>query len=163
MQGEYPDEATIKKLLRKGTIEGERYRTPQPAPGATLHHPGGGGGAPCRQTPRCCAAVHVAFPTHPCRCPPAAGKFVPMCCGTAFKNKGVQPLLDAVVDYLPAPTDLPDVRGSAVDDAEKVGGGRGRGAGGGRAAGEGLAGRRTCCRTRCGSKRNKGSVMVERC
>ncbi|KAL4427466.1 hypothetical protein ABPG77_000755 [Micractinium sp. CCAP 211/92] len=68
LDGEYPDEATIKKLLRKGTIE---------------------------------------------------GKFVPMCCGTAFKNKGVQPLLDAVVDYLPAPTDLPDVRGSAVDDAEK--------------------------------------------
>ena len=69
LQGELPDEATIKRLLRKGTIE---------------------------------------------------GKFVPMCCGTAFKNKGVQTLLDAVVDYLPAPTDLPDVKGSAVDDPEKA-------------------------------------------
>ncbi|PRW60325.1 elongation factor G- chloroplastic [Chlorella sorokiniana] len=68
LDGELPDEATIKRLLRKGTIE---------------------------------------------------GKFVPMCCGTAFKNKGVQPLLDAVVDYLPAPTDLADVKGSAVDDPEK--------------------------------------------
>jgi hypothetical protein len=67
-QGELPDEATIKRLIRVGTI---------------------------------------------------GGKFVPMTCGTAFKNKGVQPLLDAVVDYLPAPTDLPDVRGSAVDDAEQ--------------------------------------------
>ena len=69
-----PDEATIRRLVRKGTIQ---------------------------------------------------GKFVPMICGTAFKNKGVQPLLDAIVDYLPSPLDLPDVRGSAVDDAEKV-----RGAGG---------------------------------
>ncbi|PSC68167.1 Elongation factor chloroplastic [Micractinium conductrix] len=68
LDGELPDEATIKRLIRKGTLD---------------------------------------------------GKFVPMCCGTAFKNKGVQPLLDAVVDYLPAPTDLPDIRGSDVDDAEK--------------------------------------------
>ncbi|KAI7838682.1 hypothetical protein COHA_007484 [Chlorella ohadii] len=68
LDGELPDETTIRRLLRKGTIE---------------------------------------------------GKFVPMCCGTAFKNKGVQPLLDAVVDYLPAPTDLADVKGSAVDDPEK--------------------------------------------
>ncbi len=38
-----------------------------------------------------------------------AGAFVPVLCGTAFKDKGIQPLLDAVVDYLPAPTDRPPV------------------------------------------------------
>ncbi len=37
--------------------------------------------------------------------------FVPVCCGSAFKNKGVQPLLDAVVDYLPSPLDIEDVQG----------------------------------------------------
>ena len=47
-------------------------------------------------------------------------EFVPVLCGTAFKNKGVQPLLDAVVDYLPAPIDVPPIRGVAVDDPEKV-------------------------------------------
>ena len=68
LDGELPDEATLKKLIRKGTL---------------------------------------------------GGKFVPMTCGTAFKNKGVQPLLDAVVDFLPSPMDLPDVRGTDVADAEK--------------------------------------------
>jgi elongation factor G len=44
-----------------------------------------------------------------------AGKAVPVLLGAAFKNKGVQPLLDAVVDYLPSPTDMPPVRGHAPD------------------------------------------------
>ncbi len=47
-------------------------------------------------------------------------QFVPVLCGSAFKNKGVQPLLDAVVDYLPSPIDIPAVRGTAPDDPEKV-------------------------------------------
>ncbi|MFC7050188.1 elongation factor G [Emcibacter nanhaiensis] len=47
-----------------------------------------------------------------------AGDFVPVLCGTAFKNKGVQPLLDAVVDYMPAPVDVAAIRGVAVDDPE---------------------------------------------
>ncbi|QDX24767.1 elongation factor G [Sphingomonas suaedae] len=41
--------------------------------------------------------------------------FVPILCGSAFKNKGVQPLLDAVVDYLPSPLDIPDVQGVKLD------------------------------------------------
>ena len=45
---------------------------------------------------------------------------VAVLCGAAFKNKGVQPLLDAVVDYLPAPTDLPPVEGTKPDSEEIV-------------------------------------------
>lgn len=45
-----------------------------------------------------------------------AGEIVPMLCGSAFKNKGVQAMLDAVLDYLPAPTDIPPVKGELEDE-----------------------------------------------
>jgi elongation factor G len=69
LEGQEPDEATLKALIRKGTI---------------------------------------------------ANAFVPVTCGSAFKNKGVQPMLDAVIDYLPSPLDLPDMNGTDVDDPEKL-------------------------------------------
>ncbi|WP_331775415.1 elongation factor G [Sulfurospirillum sp. 1612] len=47
-------------------------------------------------------------------------KIVPMLCGTAFKNKGVQPLLDAVVDYMPAPTEVAAIRGEYEDGTETI-------------------------------------------
>ena len=49
-----------------------------------------------------------------------AGDIVPMLCGTAFKNKGVQPLLDAVVDLLPSPVDIPPVEGEKEDGTRTV-------------------------------------------
>src|SRR5581483_10493278 len=63
LEGKEPDEATLKKLIRKAVL---------------------------------------------------SGAFYPVLCGSAFKNKGVQPLLDAVVDYLPSPLDVPPIKG--VDD-----------------------------------------------
>jgi len=68
LEGTEPDIATLKSLIRKGT----------------LNH-----------------------------------SFVPVVCGSAFKNKGVQPLLDAVVDYLPSPLDIEDVQGVKMDSDEK--------------------------------------------
>ncbi|MBA3510337.1 elongation factor G [Sphingomonas sp.] len=64
LEGQEPDVATLKKLIRKGTLN---------------------------------------------------FSFVPVLCGSAFKNKGVQPLLDAVVDYLPSPLDIPPVEGLKLD------------------------------------------------
>ena len=49
-----------------------------------------------------------------------AGQFVPVLCGTAFKDKGIQPLLDAVGQYLPAPTDRPPVEATDLKSGEKV-------------------------------------------
>ncbi len=70
LEGKAPDVDTIKRLVRKGTVE----------------------------------AV-----------------FVPILCGSAFKNKGVQPLLDAVVDYLPSPLEVPSVKGIDVKSGEELG------------------------------------------
>ncbi len=50
-----------------------------------------------------------------------AGNFVPVVCGSAFRNKGVQLLLDAIVDYLPSPLDIPPVQGALSDEDLEMG------------------------------------------
>ena len=48
-----------------------------------------------------------------------SNEIVPVFCGTAYRNKGVQPLLDAIVDYMPAPTDIPAIKGTNLDGEEE--------------------------------------------
>ena len=48
-----------------------------------------------------------------------ANEMVPVCCGTSYRNKGVQKLLDAIVDYMPAPTDIPAIKGEDVETGEE--------------------------------------------
>ncbi|MFQ7060526.1 MAG: elongation factor G [Eubacterium sp.] len=48
-----------------------------------------------------------------------AGTMVPVCCGTAYRNMGVQPLLDAIVDFMPAPTDVESIKGVNPDTDEE--------------------------------------------
>ncbi len=57
---------------------------------------------------------------HAVRAATVAGEVVPVLCGSAFKNKGVQPLLDAVVDYLPSPVDVPAIPGTLPGKDEVI-------------------------------------------
>ena len=45
-------------------------------------------------------------------------QLVPVCCGTAYRNKGVQKLLDAIIEYMPAPTDIPAIKGVDLEGNE---------------------------------------------
>jgi elongation factor G len=57
---------------------------------------------------------------HALRAATVSGEVVPVLCGTAFKNKGVQPLLDAVVDYLPSPLDIAAIEGTDLKTGEPI-------------------------------------------
>ena len=49
-----------------------------------------------------------------------ANTLVPVCCGTSYRNKGVQPLLNAIVDYMPSPLDIPPAQGTSLDGEETI-------------------------------------------
>ncbi len=59
--------------------------------------------------------MKAALRTATCEC-----RAVPVCCGSAYRNKGVQKLLDAIIDYMPAPTDVPHIKGFDPEDPDKV-------------------------------------------
>ena len=64
--------------------------------------------------------VPAALLAHAIRRATMRGQMTPVLCGAAFRNKGVQPLLDAIVDYLPSPVDVPAITGMAAGAAEPV-------------------------------------------
>jgi len=64
-------------------------------------------------------AISVADIKRIIRSSTIANEMVPVCCGTAYRNMGVQPLLDAVVDYMPAPTDVESIKGTNPDTDEE--------------------------------------------
>ena len=49
-----------------------------------------------------------------------ANRMVPVCCGTSYRNKGVQPRLNAIVDFMPSPLDIPPAQGTSIDGAETI-------------------------------------------
>ena len=49
-----------------------------------------------------------------------ANRMVPVCCGTSYRNKGVQSLLNAIVDFMPSPLDIPPAQGTSIDGAETI-------------------------------------------
>jgi elongation factor G len=57
--------------------------------------------------------LKIALRTATCEC-----KAIPVCCGSAYRNKGVQKLLDAILEYMPAPTDIPSIKGVDMEGNE---------------------------------------------
>ena len=64
--------------------------------------------------------ITAADLTRALRAATIGSQVVPVLCGSAFKNKGVQPMLDAVVAYLPSPIDIPPTRGTDVKGIEEL-------------------------------------------
>ena len=92
-------------------------------PGGAVPRPDRGGGRARRRSARALPRGEepdVATLKRCIRKGTLSHKLVPVLCGSAFKNKGVQPLLDAVVDFLPAPTDVPPIQGVRAGSDEPV-------------------------------------------
>ena len=67
-----------------------------------------------------CEEISEAELKHAIRKGTIANRMVPVCCGTSYRNKGVQPLLNAIVDFMPSPLDIPPAQGTSIDGAETI-------------------------------------------